>query len=64
MAWATKKAVPTKDTNVQANDYCVPSPPGDGISCLSLNDGCSMLIAGSWDSSVSCYEIQQNPAGQ
>mmetsp|Transcript_26368 Transcript_26368/g.26615 ORF Transcript_26368/g.26615 Transcript_26368/m.26615 type:complete len:373 (+) Transcript_26368:50-1168(+) len=61
MAWNTKKATPAKD--IQAEDYCVPSPPSDGISSLSVNDASNMLIAGSWDNSVSCYELQLGAAG-
>lgn len=52
----------------QANDFPVPSPPTDAISSLSLNGDTNspstMLIAGSWDKTVSCYELAYDQNGQ
>lgn len=51
----------------QANDVPVPNPPTDSISSLSLNGDAntpsSMLIAGSWDKTVSCYELSYDQSG-
>lgn len=52
----------------QANDIPVPSPPTDAISSISLNGDVntpsSMLIVGSWDKTVTCYELSYDQAGQ
>ena len=39
--------------NIQDSDYEIPSPPTDSVSHLSVNDNGTMLIASSWDKSVS-----------
>lgn len=61
-----QQAQPKQD--LQANDIPVPNPPTDSISSLSLNGDAStpstMLIAGSWDKSVSCYELSYDQSGQ
>lgn len=43
---------------IQDNDALAPSPPSDGVSKLAVNDASTMLVAGSWDNSVTCYSIQ------
>ena len=53
MSWQPKPVKPaTKDKDSQAEDICLPSPPSDGVTSLSVNANTSMLIAGSWDCSV------------
>lgn len=46
----------------QENDLLIPNPPKDSISSISLNGTASvrsnLLVATSWDNSVSCYELQ------
>lgn len=53
--------------NPQANDITFPNPPSDSVSCLSVNGNrttpTNMLIAGSWDNSLSMYELQYAPTG-
>lgn len=44
-------------------DVEVVSPPDDSVSCLAFSPSClpqDFLIAGSWDSNVRCWEVQQN----
>ncbi|CAM9277205.1 unnamed protein product [Ectocarpus fasciculatus] len=43
----------------QDNDAIAPSPPGDAVSKLAVNEASTMLVAGAWDSSVTCYSVQQ-----
>lgn len=54
--------------DLQANDMPVPNPPTDSISSLSLNGDVNtpstMLIGGSWDCTVSCYELSYDQSGQ
>ena len=54
-------------SNTQDRDMQVPQPPSDGISDLAVNGSeqqpTSMLLATSWDGTVSCYEVQQAPNG-
>ena len=68
MAWNTKKTLSTTSKDLvkdsQIDDFCIPSPPADGISCLSVNSNNNMLIAGSWDNSISCYELQTDQSGK
>lgn len=53
--------------NPQANDITFPNAPSDSISCLAVNGSRStptnMLIAGSWDNTLSMYELQYGPTG-
>lgn len=48
--------------NPQSDDIQVANSPSDGIASLSLNGNITspstMLIAGAWDSTVSCYVLQ------
>ena len=64
MAWQPKKTTAAKDTanQNQNEDFCIPSHPSDGVTSISINNNANMLIAGSWDNSVSCYELQINQA--
>jgi mRNA export factor len=47
----------------QEQDVQAPSPPGDSIASLALNGSAQVastaLLAASWDSTVSCYALQQ-----
>mmetsp|Transcript_22637 Transcript_22637/g.20562 ORF Transcript_22637/g.20562 Transcript_22637/m.20562 type:complete len:359 (+) Transcript_22637:14-1090(+) len=47
----------------QNNDYKFPAPLGDSISTLSLNGNATtpstILIAGAWDNTLTCYELQR-----
>lgn len=56
-----------QQTQKQPNDLEVPSPPTDGVSSLAVNGSLqqptNMLLATSWDGSVSCYQIQQAQNG-
>jgi hypothetical protein len=51
----------------QESDITLPNPPADGISSISLNGNATtptnLLVATSWDNSVSCYALQTNPTG-
>lgn len=66
MAWQTKKTIGGKDNkgDNQLEDYCIPSPPSDGISCISVNSNSNMMILTSWDNTVSCYELVVAPTGK
>lgn len=48
--------------NSQAQDVMFPDEPSDGVSFLACNGSqtapTNIVIAGSWDNSLSCYEIQ------
>lgn len=50
--------------NNQANDFKFPTQLGDSISCLSVNGNATtpstILMAGAWDSTLSCFELQRN----
>ena len=52
-----------KKQSVHEKDFQVPSPPNDGISSLAANgseqQATNMLLATSWDCTVSCYQVQQ-----
>lgn len=51
-----------KTTN-RMNDFEVVSPPDDSVSALEFSPGTlqqNYLIAGSWDSSVRCWEVEQS----
>ena len=44
-------------------DVEVANPPDDSISCLRFSPGSvqsTLLLAGSWDNNVRCWEIQPN----
>eukprot|EP01118_Nematostelium_gracile_P002903 TRINITY_DN13345_c0_g1_i1.p1 TRINITY_DN13345_c0_g1~~TRINITY_DN13345_c0_g1_i1.p1 ORF type:complete len:334 (+),score=66.36 TRINITY_DN13345_c0_g1_i1:89-1090(+) len=41
-------------------DFEVTSPPSDGITSLSFSPKMNLLVAGSWDSQVRCWEVQNN----
>jgi len=47
---------------MQESDILVPSSPNGGISSLCMNGNSgnfsNLLVATSWDNSVSCYELQ------
>jgi len=45
------------------NDYEVPSPPTDGISCMSFSPVARIFVAGSWDNQVRCWEVQGTSTG-
>jgi len=62
MSWQPKKATVTTTgiKDAQSDDICIPSPPGDGISSISVNANSTMLIATAWDNTVNCYEIQSS----
>jgi len=52
-------------TNVdQQGDVAFPNMPTDSISCISINGTVntptSILIAGSWDSTLTCWELSYN----
>lgn len=51
--------------NLQESDVQFPNPPSDSISSLAVNGTqntpTTMLIAGSWDNSLSMYELQYGP---
>lgn len=62
MATLAKKPLPHQD-----NDMPFPNPPSDGISSLAVNGTqttpSSMVIAGSWDNGLHCYELQCQGVG-
>ena len=51
----------------QNNDFTFPTPCSDSISTLSVNGTTStpssMLIAGCWDNTVTCFELVKNGNG-
>ncbi|XP_033252668.1 mRNA export factor-like [Drosophila miranda] len=55
----------TQSSN-RMNDFEVASPPDDSVSALEFSPSTlpskNFLIAGSWDSSVRCWEVEQNGA--
>mmetsp|Transcript_15201 Transcript_15201/g.25043 ORF Transcript_15201/g.25043 Transcript_15201/m.25043 type:complete len:342 (+) Transcript_15201:190-1215(+) len=50
---------PTHNPN---KDVEVVQPPSDGISSLSFSPKSNLLVAGSWDNQVRCWEVQQSGA--
>lgn len=46
----------------QMNDKQFPNSPADSVSCLDCNGtpqtNSTVVVAGAWDNTVSCYEIQ------
>ncbi|TYZ58543.1 hypothetical protein PybrP1_009561 [[Pythium] brassicae (nom. inval.)] len=44
------------------NDYTVPTPISDGIADLAWSPTANVLVAGSWDNYVRCWEVQQQGA--
>ena len=48
----------------QDSDAVASSPPSDSVSRLAVNDASTMLVAGAWDNSVTCYSVQQQASGQ
>lgn len=42
------------------NDYIVPDPPTDAISCLQFHPNQACFIVGSWDNNISMYEFFGN----
>lgn len=44
---------------IHANDSDVPHPGTDGISSLNFSPTANILVSSNWDSSVSCWEIQE-----
>lgn len=56
--------------HTQDNDIVCSEPPSDSISCIACSGSqtqqTNAVIAGSWDNTLSCYEItygQPNPVG-
>ncbi|XP_034477304.1 mRNA export factor [Drosophila innubila] len=54
-------------TTNRMNDFEVASPPDDSVSALEFSPSTlqvqkNFLIAGSWDNSVRCWEVEQNGA--
>lgn len=52
----------TPSTANPMKDFEVVSPPDDSISCLVFSPAAipqNFLIAGSWDNSVRCWEVEQ-----
>eukprot|EP00698_Gefionella_okellyi_P004941 TRINITY_DN14564_c0_g1_i1.p1 TRINITY_DN14564_c0_g1~~TRINITY_DN14564_c0_g1_i1.p1 ORF type:complete len:343 (-),score=63.68 TRINITY_DN14564_c0_g1_i1:42-1070(-) len=40
-------------------DFEVPQPPSDSVSSLTWSPKANLFVAGSWDSKVRCWEVQQ-----
>lgn len=40
------------------NDMVVPNGPTDGISCLRWSPVANLLVAGSWDNQIRCWDVQ------
>ena len=40
------------------NDIEVTAPPNDSIACLAWSPTANFLVAGSWDSEIRCWEVQ------
>jgi len=61
---ASFQSTPPKST--QENDSQFPSPPGDSISSIAVNGSkqtpSTILVSGSWDNAVNCYEISYGNA--
>uniref|UniRef100_A0A7S1TT28 Anaphase-promoting complex subunit 4 WD40 domain-containing protein n=1 Tax=Phaeomonas parva TaxID=124430 RepID=A0A7S1TT28_9STRA len=57
-ASAANPAVANPNPN---NDLVVPSPPGDTVSQLALNDNGTGLLASSWDGKVSFWQVARGP---
>lgn len=52
-------------TTNRMNDFEVASPPDDSVSALEFSPSTlqvqkNFLVAGSWDNSVRCWEVEQN----
>lgn len=54
-----QKQPPVRDPNTNG-DVAVPNSPADSISCLAWSPTQNLLAAGSWDKSVSVWEVQEN----
>mmetsp|Transcript_10443 Transcript_10443/g.28436 ORF Transcript_10443/g.28436 Transcript_10443/m.28436 type:complete len:343 (-) Transcript_10443:215-1243(-) len=42
------------------NDMVVPNGPTDGISCLKWSPTSNLLVAGSWDNQIRCWDVQMS----
>lgn len=49
--------VPSHNPN---KDFEVTSPPSDGVSSLAFSPVANLLVAGSWDNQVRCWDVQPN----
>ena len=56
-AFGAAAPVPTHNPN---KDYEVTSPPSDGVSSLAFSPVANLLVAGSWDNQVRCWDVQPN----
>ncbi|CAM9478127.1 unnamed protein product [Chrysoparadoxa australica] len=50
-------ALTTFGSSSLQQDYQIPSPPSDGVSSLTFSPQGNLLVAGSWDSNVRCWEV-------
>jgi len=44
-----------------AMDYDVPDAVPDSIQDIAWSPNSNVIVAGSWDNAVRCWEVQQNP---
>ena len=56
-AFGAAAPVPTHNPN---KDFEVTSPPSDGVSSLAFSPVANLLVAGSWDNQVRCWDVQPN----
>ena len=54
---AAAAPVPSHNPN---KDFEVTSPPSDGVSSLAFSPVANLLVAGSWDNQVRCWDVQPN----
>ena len=45
--------------SIDANDCNVPNAGTDGVSSLSWSPTANILVSSNWDSTVSCWEVQE-----
>jgi WD40 repeat protein len=51
------------DSELEMGDYALIAPPSDGITSLAFSPSAhdsNLLLAGSWDSTLRIYDVQQN----
>ena len=45
--------------SIAETDCNVPSPGKDGVSSLNFSPTANILVSSNWDSTVSCWEVQE-----
>ena len=57
-------AATNRPSMIAQTDFNVPRAGDDGISSLSWSPTSNILISGSWDNNVRCWDVQGGQQGQ